>query len=147
MRRTLRLMLGVTLLEVMLVLAIVSLIILMSVRYYQSTTTASQTQQLLGIISAVTAAADNLSLGTAAGYGNVTSGNMGAIVGASNMTSPWGGPITFSSANSTTYTVTIPSVPAGVCTAVKIKLQTNPKFNPPSACASGNFVYSYNSST
>src|SRR5580692_1439166 len=95
MRRSLRTLAGATLLEVMLVLSIIALIILMSVRYYQSTTTASQTEQVMGIISAITAAADNLSLGTAGGYSNVTSANMKSIVGSSNMVSPWGGPITF----------------------------------------------------
>lgn len=145
MRRSLRLMLGATLLEVMLVLSIVALIILMSVRYYQSTTTASQTEQVLGIISAITAAADNLSLGTAGGYSNVTAANMSSVVGTANMTSPWGGSITFGTGNTTSYSVTIPKPTAGVCTSILIKLKTNSKFTSVSCTGGGNLSYTYNS--
>jgi len=145
MRRSLRTLAGATLLEVMLVLSIVALIILMSVRYYQSTTTASQTEQVMGIISALTAAADNLSLGTAGGYSNVTASNMTSVVGTSNMISPWSGNITFGSGTTTSYTVNIPKPTAAVCTAVIIKLKTNSKFTNVSCTGGGTLSYTYNS--
>lgn len=145
MRRSLRSMAGVTLLEVMLVLSIVALIILMSVRYYQSTTTASQTEQAMGIISAITAAADNLSLGTAGGYSNVTAANMSSVIGSANMNSPWGGTITFGSGTTTSYGVTIPKPTAAVCTAILIKLKANTKFTNASCTGGGNLTYTYNS--
>lgn len=145
MRRSLRSLAGATLLEVMLVLSIVALIILMSVRYYQSTTTASQTEQVMGIISALTAAADNLSLGTAGGYSNVTTANMSSVVGSANMNSPWGGAITFGTGNTTSYSVTIPKPTAAVCTAVVIKLKVNSKFTNVACTGGGNLTYTYNS--
>ncbi|HSW70519.1 MAG TPA: hypothetical protein VLH77_00895 [Gammaproteobacteria bacterium] len=145
MRRSLRSVLGVTLLEVMLVLSIVALIILMSVRYYQSATTASQTEQVMGIISAITAAADNLSLGSAGGYSNVTFGNMSSVVGSSTLKSPWGGAISFGTGNATSYSVTIPNPTQGVCTAILIKLKANSKFSSPACSPSGGVTYTYNS--
>jgi type II secretory pathway pseudopilin PulG len=138
-------MAGATLLEVMLVLSIIALIILMSVRYYQSTTTASQTEQTMGIVSAITAAADNLSLGTAGGYSNVTAANMSSVIGSANMNSPWGGTITFGSGNTTSYSVTIPKPTAAVCTTIIIKLKANTKFTDVSCTGGGNLTYTYNS--
>jgi len=146
MRRSLRSVLGVTLLEIMLVLAIASLIILMSVRYYQSTTTASQTQQVIGMISAITATADNLALGSTDGYVNVTDANIQASAGSAALVTPWGGTATITSSNATSYIVTIPTVPAAVCTTVKLKIVGNPKYKLPDTCDGGSFVYTYNSS-
>lgn len=145
MRQSLRSILGVTLLEIMLVLSIVTLIVLMSVRYYQSTTTANQTEQVMAIVSAITAAADNLSLGTAGGYSNVTATNMSSVIGTANMTAPWGGKVSFSGGDTTSYSVTIPKPTAAVCTAILIKLKVNPKFTSVSCSGGGNLSYTYNS--
>jgi len=132
----------------MLVLSIVALIILMSIRYYQSSTAASQTEQVMGIISALTAAADNLSLGTAGGYSNVTSANMKSVIGSANLTSPWGGTISFPSAGtSTSYSVSIPKPTAAVCTAVLIKLKANTKFTNSTCTAGSALTYTYNSTS
>ena len=54
---------GVTLLEVMLVLAIAAMIIVMSVRYYQSTNAANQANTVVQQITSIVAAADSLSVG------------------------------------------------------------------------------------
>ena len=145
MRRSPLSVVGATLIEIMLVLAIIVLIILMSVRYYQSTATANQTDQVMGMISAITAAADNLSLGSADGYSNVTAQNMAPVLGSANMNSPWGGSVVFSAGNTTSYTVTIPKPTASVCTAVLIKLKANSKFTNTSCTDGGNLNYTYNS--
>ena len=49
---------GVTLLEIMLVLAIAAIIIVMSVRYYQSTTNAQQAHAFIAQMQAIQAALD-----------------------------------------------------------------------------------------
>jgi hypothetical protein len=99
----------------------------------------------MGIISAITAAADNLSLGTAGGYSNVTAANMSSVIGSANMNSPWGGTISFGSGNTTSYGVTIPKPTAAVCTAILIKLKANTKFTSVSCTGGGNLTYTYNS--
>ena len=55
---------GVTLLEVLLVLAIAAMIIVMSIRYYQSASTSQQVNMTMEEIQAITAAADNLAIGS-----------------------------------------------------------------------------------
>lgn len=145
MRRSFHALLGATLIEVLLVLAIIALIILMSVRYYQSTTAATQSDQVMNTISAITAAADNLSLGTADGYSNVTESNMASVLGSANMNSPWGTPITFGALNTTSYSVNIPKPSAAVCGAVLVKLKANSKFTNVTCTDGGNLSYTYNS--
>jgi len=146
--RSIRLMLGVTLLEVMLVLSIVSLIILMSVRYYQATTNASQTQQGLALIQALSATADNLAMGDTGGYSNATSANMKELSGAGILASPWGGTVAISAQTPTTYKIVIPNTPVGVCDNVKNKLSTDSKFTF-SACSGGasGITYTYNATS
>lgn len=145
MKRSLRTILGATLLEVMLVLSIVGLIILMSVKYYQSATNSSQIQQLMGIVQAITAAADNIAA-SGTGYGSATASNIKAIAGANSLVTPWGSTVSIGT-GTTSYTVTIPSVPTGVCNTVKLKLATNTKFQGPPACSASGLTYTYNPSS
>ncbi len=147
MTRSFRSILGATLLEVMLVLSIVALIILMSVRYYQATSNASQSEQVMGLIQALTASADNLAMGSAGGYSNATTTNITSLSGSSVLVSPWGGTITISGQTPTAYVVTIPNSPAAVCINVKNKISANPKYSSFTCPASGtgNLSYTYNS--
>lgn len=146
MTRAIRSMVGVTLLEVMLVLSIVALIILMSVRYYQATSNASQTEQVIGLIQALTASADNLAMGSAGGYSNATTSNITSLSGSSVLVSPWGGSITISGQSPTSYSITIPNAPAAVCKNVKLKLDPNSKYSSFTcpASGSGSLSYTYN---
>ena len=64
MKRFAKSMLGVTLLEIMLVLAIAAMIIVMSVRYYQSASASQQVNAVLQQIQGITAAADGLAQAT-----------------------------------------------------------------------------------
>lgn len=145
MRRSLRSMLGATLLEVMLVLSIIALIILMSVRYYQATSNASQTQQAIALIQAITASADNLAMGSSGGYSNATSSNITSLSGSSVLASPWGGPNVITPVTATTYTVLIPNAPAAVCKNVTNKIKPNTKYTSLS-CTNG-IGYTYNSTS
>lgn len=145
-----RKVLGVTLLEIMLVLAIAAMIIVMSVRYYQSATSSQQANSLLQQIQAITAAADGLAQSTgsysAAGVNTTT---VQALVPQNSMTTPWGTDITIPSATATTYTVNIASVPSGVCPLVLSKLQANNHYSTSTTCSSSsattiNYVYTAN---
>src|SRR5438128_587058 len=127
MTRSIRSILGATLLEVMLVLSIVALIILMSVRYYQATRNASQAEQVTGLIQALTASADNLAMGSAGGYSNASTANITSLSGSSVLVSPWGGTVTITGQSPTSYVVTVPNSPAAVCNNVRIKIITNTK--------------------
>lgn len=122
--------LGVTLLEIMLVLAIAAMIIVMSIRYYQSASASQQANTVLQSIQAITAAAD--SLGQASGsYSGLTSAStsLGAVLPATAFTLPYGGKITVSStggAGAATVTMSLsPQMPASVCGPVTSRLKQN----------------------
>lgn len=131
-------MLGVTLLEIMLVLAIAAMVIVMSIRYYQSASQSQATNNIVEQVIALTAAADNLSQGTGT-YSNASKAI--AVVGSANLKTPWttGNPFSISGSGST-YTITIGSLPEGVCQSVYAKINTGSGSHfTSSACgASGN---------
>jgi type II secretory pathway pseudopilin PulG len=133
--------LGVTLLEILLVLSIAAMIIVMSIRYYQSASTAQQANMVMEQIQAITAAADNLAIGTGSYSTGVTSTALAAVVGSMNMISPTNGTVTVVPGSPTTYTVTIP-VNAAICASVTAKLAANPKMTNITACGTS-VVYTY----
>ena len=59
MKKTVKSMLGVTLLEIMLVLAIAALVIVMSIRFYQSAADSNKVNAGLNTIQGVVAAAES----------------------------------------------------------------------------------------
>ena len=139
MKRNTKSMLGVTLLEVMLVLAIAAMIIVMSIRYYQSATTSQQANAGMEELQAIIAAADNLAVGTG-NYSSITTAQITAVVGANNMVSPTGGAITVTGA-ATTLTVNIP-LSSGACATLVPRFTAgstnnpNPKITTSTSCAS-----------
>jgi type II secretory pathway pseudopilin PulG len=140
MRRFSKSVLGVTLLEIMLVLAIAAMVIVMSVRYYQSATASQQTNATLQLIQAITAAADSLSQSTGT-YSNVTAANVGALLPGgvtTGLNTPWGTTITLNPSTSN-YVVSIPSAPSQVCPLLVSRLSANKNFNitAPSGGATG----------
>jgi Flp pilus assembly protein TadG len=145
MRQNLRSLVGATLLEVMLVLSIIALIILMSIRYYQAANNASQSEQVLALIEAITATAENITSGTSGGYtaSTLNSANITNLGGTSILKAPNGGTITVTPSTSTTYAVVIPVV-SNVCALVKIKISSNPKYTVPT-CTGSSLTYTYNS--
>lgn len=144
MNRFLRLIRGVTLLEIMLVLAIAAMIVVMSIRYYQSASTTQQANAAVGQIQSVMAAVDNL--GMNGGYNNtyVTDANVSGIVGANNMKTPTGGTITLGgSPTATTYSLTVP-LNAQICQLVLSKMINNPKIT--GSCSGGTYTMNYDNS-
>lgn len=118
-------MLGVTLLEIMLVLAIAAMVIVMSIRYYQTATSSQQTNAVIEQVLAITAAADNLSQG-AGTYSAATLANIENIVGSVNMRTPWSAgavPFVISGAGAA-LTISVSQLPNAVCTALAAKINT-----------------------
>ncbi|HTM63933.1 MAG TPA: type 4 pilus major pilin [Gammaproteobacteria bacterium] len=146
-------MVGVTLLEVMLVLAVAAMIIVMSVRYYQTATYNQQTNTALQTIQAITAAADSLAQGSGT-YDSVTQANIANLmpsnmVSGGNINSPWGGTITVGAGSGQTYSVTFTNTPQNICTALSSRLQPNSKFTSvTSTCTAStqDFTYTYDNS-
>jgi type II secretory pathway pseudopilin PulG len=147
MKKNIKSIAGVTLLEIMLVLAIASMVIVMSIRYYQNATNSQNVNTILEQIQNITAAADNLSQGTG-GYSTVSTTGISSVAGASNLKTPYGSTITVGSGGASTYVVTVPSLPGAVCTQLLSKMKSNTKFTAV-ACPTtgGSLTYTYNASS
>ena len=144
MKRHIKNIAGVTLLEIMLVLAVASMVIVMSIRYYQNAQNSENTNIILEEIQNIGAAADNLAQG-ASSYSAASNAAVTAIAGSNNMVTPYATTITITGAT-TSYSVTVPSIPQGVCQSLAAKLAANSKFATHSCSASTattNLVYSY----
>lgn len=143
MRKNSKSLLGVTLLEVMLVLAIAAMIIVMSVRYYQSASSSQQANAVLQQVQGIVAASDSLAQAKGSYSGaNISNSSITPLLPAGGMTTPWGEPITVGGVTATTYTIDIGNVPSGVCSLLYSKLGTNNHFSiggtppvDPSACS------------
>ena len=131
MKRFSKSMRGVTLLEILLVLAVAAMIIVMSVRYYQSATSNQQVNATMDQIQAITANADSIAQGNNS-YSTVTTAAIQPMMPQSKMKTVWGGNITVApgggTSKTTSYTVTIPEVPVNVCSQIISKLAANSKF-------------------
>jgi hypothetical protein len=142
MKKHIKSIAGVTLLEIM--------VIVMSIRYYQNATNSQNTNTILEEIQNITAAADNLSQGSSS-YSSISTSSLAPVAGSANMKDPYGAPITISGTSTgSTYTVSIPSLPAAVCTQLISKLKANSKFVTPSCSATTGVVtatYTYNASS
>jgi type II secretory pathway pseudopilin PulG len=147
MRKSYRSMLGVTLLEVLLVLAIAAMIIVMSVRYYQSASSSQQSNAILEQIQAITAAADSLAQASGSYQtGNVSTSTVLPLVPNNSMTTPWGTNITIAVTSASVYTVTIDGMPSGVCPLVNSRLLANTHYTTSTTCSTTgptDYTYTY----
>jgi len=147
MQKSIRYMLGATLLEVMLVLAIIGLIILMSVRYYQSASTSNQVEAVLEAVQSITATAENIGGPGTPGYtaSQITASSLKGVGGTTILNGPFGGIISVTGVTSSTYTVTIPNVVAQPCTGASVKLKASNTKYTGFSCAGTALSYTYNS--
>ena len=154
MKRFAKSILGVTLLEIMLVLAVAAMIIVMSVRYYQSASASQQANATVQQLQAITAAADSLAQGSGSYMAPTAVSNttLSPLLpnGTYAFTTPWGGTITVTAVSASTYTVSVSQVPANVCALVVLKLSTNSHYANlapanPGACpaTAGDITYTY----
>ena len=118
--------LGVTLLEIMLVLAIAAMIIVMSVRYYQTAQTSSQANAFMNQINAITGAVENLAVG--GNYGAVNVADLTNMLPTGALTAvPWGAGATFAlTANG--YTFTYPAAASTLCNIITPKFAALNKY-------------------
>ena len=128
MKKFTKSVLGVTLLEIMLVLAIAAMIIVMSVRYYQSATANQQANAALQMIQGITAAADSLAQASGSYQSAVTDTSIQSLMPNNSMLLPWGTTITVSGQSPTTYQVSLASTPAAVCVLLKSRLGSSAKY-------------------
>lgn len=151
MKFIMRKMSGVTLLEIMLVLAVAALLIVMSVRYYSTSGSAEQVNALVEQIQAIVQAADGIAQEQGYNSSSISTSTVGAVLQNTGMTTPWGEPITVAVASTTTLTITVPDVPAAICPLLQAKYNGNASFNATAnnCPATGNlasFVITYGSS-
>jgi len=142
MKRILKKMLGVTLLEILLVLAIAALVIIMSIRYYQSSTSSAQANAAMEEIQAIASAMDNIANGGAGTYSNITSATLVAVVGSTNMITPTNQAITYTPGTATTYAISMP-LNTTVCASVLAKLASQTKVTNPACDGTGTLTYTY----
>lgn len=148
MKRLAKSVFGVTLLEVMLVLAIAAMIIVMSIRYYQTASSNQQANSFLAQSQAIVTAAEQMAQSTGS-YANAVSGspistaNLAALLPDNAFVAPWGGAISFGTVAASSFTVTTASMPASVCPLVRAKLAANNHYTTLSACGTTAAAFSF----
>jgi len=136
MKRSFKSMIGVTLLEIMLVLAIAAMVIVMSIRYYQTASLNQKINSMMSTVTAITAAGENYyaANGSFAGINQTAIQNY--MPGGTMPSTPWGGTITIAAGTDNySYTITPAGVPANACGAIRGLLQQNVKFVVPADCS------------
>jgi type II secretory pathway pseudopilin PulG len=134
---------GVTLLEIMLVLAIAALVVVMSIRYYVSGVTAQQANSVLSQMQAMVNAASTIA-GESGDYSLVNSTNVANQMPNHSLATPWGTNMTVSGTGST-FTVNIPGTPFDVCTILSARLSADNHYDlSATTCPStGSVTYTY----
>ncbi len=115
---------GVTLLEIMLVLAIAAMIIVMSIKYYQQASSNQKVNAAADDVTAIIAAGESYlgAVGTLTGF---PSNGLSYLPNGAVPNSPWGGVITIgATATANSYNFTIPAVPSASCTQLLNLLTT-----------------------
>lgn len=135
---------GVTLLEVMLVLTIISIIIVASMRYYKTASDNSQAQAAASALQAIAGAADTYALqNTAAGYTNLATTNLPTYLA----NTAWGGALTISGTPSArSFGIAYGSISTSMCNTL-VGMLSNSKWGvgscPASSVGSGSVTFTY----
>lgn len=143
MKHTYRSMMGVTLLEIMLVLAIAALVIVMSIRFYQSASDTNKVNAGMSTVQGIVAAGENaVAGGSAAGVsGNTMPADiLNYLPNAEFPNGPWGGKATVTAGTATSYQIVMPAPgtdAASPCGKLKAYLLQNKKFTG-TDCTGGN---------
>ena len=138
MKINLKKMIGVTLLEILLVLVVAALVLVMSIRYYQSASTSAKVNASVEILQSAIGAADAY-INAGKGISTITDTALSPYFpGGVLPTDPWSGQvIAFSNATTTSYDVSFSSVPGSACTQLATLAQANSKIkqSASTACA------------
>ena len=133
---------GVTLLEIMLVLAVAAMVIVMSIRYYKNASNSSNANAMLDQINAIIAAADEAAQGAGGSYASVAT-TVPSIVGTNNMSTPYNTAYTVAPASgNTAITITWGAIPQQVCSQVTATIVSNAKITT-TACSGGVSTVTY----
>lgn len=129
-------LLAVTLVEIMLVLAIISLVLVSSVKFYKTASVKSQTLSVIQYLQAISAIADSyIALG---GYSNFATDGM-----PENLRNSQWGPVTVASTDQGGYSITFALINAELCSSV-IHFLADTKFTTTSDCsANGPMTFIY----
>lgn len=139
MNKSTKSMFGATLLEIMLVLAVAAMIIVMSVRYYQSANQGQQSNAFVEQIQGITATVESVAQ-SGGGYTAATLAAITPLLPASAFTAPWGGALQYAP-SSTGYVVTLSPAPStAVCSLVQARLQSDTHYTIPAGCATVTYV-------
>lgn len=137
---------GVTLLEILLVLAISASIIVMSVRYYGSATASLQANSTIEQIQALTATIDNYTAGIS--YASISTAFVENLMPNHSLHTSWGTKISIDGVKPSSYNVTLPQTPRAICTLIRTKLESNNHYKvttPPcgTSTVAADFTYQY----
>jgi type II secretory pathway pseudopilin PulG len=138
-------MVGVTLLEILLVLAVSASILIMSVRYYGSAVASLHANQTMEQIQVITATVDNYTAGLS--YANISTAFVQALLPKHALSTPWGTNVSLGNPKPNSYNVTLPAMPASVCALVHAKLEGNKHYAVSTPCrgVASDFSYQYTS--
>ena len=121
--------LGVALLEVLLVLAIAAMLIVLSVRYYQSVVANKQVEAIMAQFKAIISAADGIAQSSGS-YSTVTQSALDRLLPENTLITPWGTSIFVSNqGGSVLYINSDGNVPSEVCPILYEKLAANNHFS------------------
>lgn len=142
MKRISIIVFGVTLLEIMLLLAVASIIIIMSVRYYQTTNQNQQINSFVEQVHAITSVADTIAKVNNSDYAGVNPASVesGVTGNTGGFNLPWGGTLTYVP-NATGYELTL-SVPPNdaACSILTSRLTSDDHFQVDGTCGTITYV-------
>ncbi len=134
MKKSFRSAAGVTLLEIMLVLAVAAMVIVMSIRYYKNASESQNVNSLMQTLQGIMAAADSYAATSGQGYTGLTTSTITGFAGTSAMSNPFGAALTMGTATATTYIVNLSNIPSTACQVLIARMATNSKIVVNSGC-------------
>ena len=131
MKRFARSSSGVTLLEIMLVLAVAANILVMSIRFYQTATANQQANAALQMIEGITAAADSLKQATGSySQGGVSTDTIQQLMPNQSMTSPWNTDVIVVGATDSKFAIAFQGMPKAVCASIANRVLADSRYVP-----------------
>ncbi|OGT44051.1 MAG: hypothetical protein A3F42_08725 [Gammaproteobacteria bacterium RIFCSPHIGHO2_12_FULL_37_34] len=131
-------MIGVTLLEILLVLGIAAVIIVMSLRYYSAASATSQVNTYLQQIQAIAAAIESVTMTAGSASTTTVQQFLGGSTGVWAL--PWGGTMQLGALASGTYKITNVKPSAGICSALTQRLKLITSFSVNSSCTTVTYI-------
>ncbi len=130
MKRSFKSALGVTLLEIMLVLAIAAMVVVMSIRYYQSASINQKVAATMNNVTGIIAAAESI-FTTTGSVSTISSTAVAAYLPGNTMPlTGWSTAITISGTSANQYKITIKTIPKAACMQLINLMKQNSKLVP-----------------